>query len=55
MHIKVCKEELAWVIDKQLQVIYAAKELKNKAKNNIVCIALWPLLMYSSKIMSVNS
>ena len=51
------EEELAWAIDKWLWVIshimlfsYITKELKNKvilSLNNIVCIAMWSLVMYS--------
>ena len=52
------KEELAWAIDKRLQVIsdkmlnsYTTKKLKNKAvlsQNNILCITMWSLDMYSN-------
>ena len=49
------KEELTWAIYKWLWVISnlknsestkELKELKNKALNNIVCIAMWPLVTY---------
>ena len=51
------KEELIWAIDKLLRVIStimlfknskSTKGLKNKAVLNIVCIAMWPLVMYSN-------
>ena len=54
------KEELAWAVDKRLRVIStimlfknskSIKELKNKAVlnlNNIVCVAMWPLVTYSN-------
>ena len=62
VHVSRCsKEELAWAIDKQLQVIsnkilfktvlHTTKKLKNKAAliyNNIICIAMWPLVTYSN-------
>ena len=50
------KEELSWVIDKRLQAIRnkilscTTKKLKNKVVlnlNNIVCIAMRPLVTYS--------
>ena len=55
------KEELAWATDKRLQVISnimlfktvisLCKKLKNKAVlsvDNIVCVAMWYLVMYSN-------
>ena len=55
------KQELAWARDEWLRVIIitmlfktvvaTTKNLKNKTiliENNIVCIAMWPLVMYSN-------
>ena len=45
---KHSKEELAWAIDKYLRVIsnkMSVIPLKNTALNNIVCVAMWPLVM----------
>ena len=62
VHISRClKEELAQATDEWLQiigniilVIANTKKLKNKvvlSLNNIVCIAMWPLVTYSACFM----
>ena len=61
VYVNVCvlrhfKQELAWTIDKWLQVISGLKQLyhqetKNKSVlnyNNIVCTAMWPLVTQSN-------
>ena len=46
------KEELTWAIDKRLRVISTLKNSKNtkelSKENNILCIAMWPLVTYSN-------
>ena len=58
--LRCLKQELAWGTDKWLQVIknkmllkycYTTKKVKKKAilsSNNIVCTAMWSLVMYSN-------
>ena len=54
IHISTClKEELAWHTDKWLLVINVSYtyQLYDKAVlglNNIACIVMWPLLLYSN-------
>ena len=57
-HISKClKEELAWAIDKQLQgisnkmlfkIVIPLRNERIKPYNNIVCVAMWPLVMCSN-------
>ena len=52
------KEELAWAVDKQLQVICYFKSNRSTKKlkgtktvlnlNSVVCVAMWPLVMHSN-------
>ena len=49
------KEELAWAVDKWFWVISIIMLFKNskstkelKGTDSIVCIAMWPLVMYSN-------